>query len=528
MCITLPNSNPTTFHLPGNYVAGNLVAGNLLPEEDEELASFLCSFDEDTPGDFSALYSMNRGSNVRSFTPPRQEPEEVELLSPGSITLASRRVGSMPASGVPAAATQFDVAPASPFAHSVTASSTNSNEDALAPTASSTAFPVQPESRYKRRRRKPQPPGKTATHKERLFVKHNYHDLANEPDEPPIQPTDGSFKKLTPDSFPLKLHRVLAAVEDDGLAHIISWQPHGRAFLIHSNKAFVSVILPKYFPKIGKLTSVQRQLNLYGFERLTKDGPDLGAYYHEAFLRGREELSACRMVRQRVKGTGYKATSNPEDEPDFYRMPFVGGGNTSLAAIPATVSEPRENRPRGALVPPLASILTTSQKVDALRLQEQFQASRRVTNRSSSILSHASGTSQAQGHVNEETTDLFWNMWQTPEEVSGQTPTNWSNHLASVTEQVSASQRMNDYYCGNRMSQPSSGFPMQQRTDTLQRQDYGSTGASPAAHLWNNTAAASYSQVPLERAVVREESYPHHVVGNSRAFADLSSFWQGA
>jgi hypothetical protein len=163
MCITLPNNNPTTFHLPGNYVAVNNASANLLPEEDEELASFLCSFDEDTPGDFSPLYNGNRGSYVRSFTPPRQENSELELLSPGSITLASQAVGSMPAPDVPAAATHFSVPPAA-FGHPATASSTTNSQDAIASSASTVAFPAQPESRYKRRRRKPQPPGQHRPH----------------------------------------------------------------------------------------------------------------------------------------------------------------------------------------------------------------------------------------------------------------------------------------------------------------------------------------------------------------------------
>jgi len=63
----------------------------------------------------------------------------------------------------------------------------------------------------------------------------------------------------------------------------------------------------KYFPKSKKITSIQRQFNIYGFEKLTRDSPDQDAYYHEAFLRGRPELTSRRMVRKRVKGTGHKA-----------------------------------------------------------------------------------------------------------------------------------------------------------------------------------------------------------------------------
>jgi hypothetical protein len=55
----------------------------------------------------------------------------------------------------------------------------------------------------------------------------------------------------------------------------------------------------------------------------TRVGPDAGGYYHELFLRGKHYLTK-RMVRTKIKGTGFKAASNPECEPDFYSMPPVG------------------------------------------------------------------------------------------------------------------------------------------------------------------------------------------------------------
>ena len=77
---------------------------------------------------------------------------------------------------------------------------------------------------------------------------------------------------------------------------------------------------------------VLRQLNLYGFKRLTR-GKDRGGYYHELFLRERKELSIL-MTRTKVKGTGCKAANNPEAEPDFYSMP-----------IPKAMSEERSDVP---------------------------------------------------------------------------------------------------------------------------------------------------------------------------------------
>lgn len=208
-----------------------------------------------------------------------------------------------------------------------------------------------------RRRRAPQRPGKTATQKERLFVQHNYHDLANESDSPESVPSAAgeSFENAAMEAaakcdaissssslstssssshpFPIKLHLLLEESEASGLGHIISWQPHGRAFKIHNPTLFTETIMQNYFPKMRKLPSLQRQFNLYGFERLTRDGPDAGAYYHEAFLRYRPRLSLPRMTRKRVKGTGYKAASNPEAEPNLYAYPFMRNVSPSPSII---------------------------------------------------------------------------------------------------------------------------------------------------------------------------------------------------
>lgn len=175
-----------------------------------------------------------------------------------------------------------------------------------------------------KRRRKPQKPGKTAKMNDRHFVVHNYHDHAMDPDENDVDVHEssdaGRRRGGVSVAFPTKLHSVLEQVEVDGLAHVISWQPHGRCFVIHKPKEFVDHVMPKYFRQT-KLTSFQRQLNLYGFARLTR-GADAGGYYHELFLRGKDFLCK-KMVRTKVKGTRFKAASSPEQEPDFYTMPPV-------------------------------------------------------------------------------------------------------------------------------------------------------------------------------------------------------------
>lgn len=119
-------------------------------------------------------------------------------------------------------------------------SSNTAQHAAAAPSNAPSSSSTQPTAttNTKRRRRCPQRPGKTATHKERLFVKHDYHDLSGEPDVPhncePKKnvPTTTISPAPTPvagplmsESFPAKLHRILEEVEEAGLGHIISWQP---------------------------------------------------------------------------------------------------------------------------------------------------------------------------------------------------------------------------------------------------------------------------------------------------------------
>jgi len=140
-----------------------------------------------------------------------------------------------------------------------------------------------------------------------------YRDYANAPD-----PT-GFVRRKTggvTQPFPEKLMDMLTKIEKEGkFTNVVGWLPHGRAFIVRKPKEFITQVMPTYFRQ-SKLTSFQRQLNLYGFRRLTQ-GPDAGAYYHELFLKNRPEL-CTRMNRQKVKGTGHKQPSDASSEPDFY------------------------------------------------------------------------------------------------------------------------------------------------------------------------------------------------------------------
>jgi hypothetical protein len=98
----------------------------------------------------------------------------------------------------------------------------------------------------------------------------------------------------------------------EGKENVVSWLPDGNAFKVHNVPEFVSNILPSYF-KQTKYKSFQRQLNLWGFERLTS-GPDKGAYYHKEFLRDEPDL--CRnLTRQRARKGGASAPAASGGRP---------------------------------------------------------------------------------------------------------------------------------------------------------------------------------------------------------------------
>jgi hypothetical protein len=83
-------------------------------------------------------------------------------------------------------------------------------------------------------------------------VEHNYHDYANEVEKGEeslgdlhhMEDHTQSSMNHGEHNFPVKLHYMLDELEKDGMEHIVSWQPHGRCFLVHKQQQFVEHVLP--------------------------------------------------------------------------------------------------------------------------------------------------------------------------------------------------------------------------------------------------------------------------------------------
>uniref|UniRef100_A0A7S2EVL2 HSF-type DNA-binding domain-containing protein n=1 Tax=Ditylum brightwellii TaxID=49249 RepID=A0A7S2EVL2_9STRA len=85
--------------------------------------------------------------------------------------------------------------------------------------------------------------------------------------------------------FPQRLYEVLSDKRNEDA---IRWLDHGLGFIINDRKKFASDVLPRCFKKT-KYTSFTRKMNRWNFHRVSR-GPELGAYYHKYFQRGKPHL----------------------------------------------------------------------------------------------------------------------------------------------------------------------------------------------------------------------------------------------
>lgn len=114
----------------------------------------------------------------------------------------------------------------------------------------------------------------------------------------------------TDSNFPAKLHHILSRQD---LSDVITWLPHGRSWRLVDRQAFMNQIMPKYFSH-SNYASFARQVNGWGFKRMSRKGTDYGSYYHQLFLRGMPHIA--KRMRRPLK-IGKKVSLDPSKEPNL-------------------------------------------------------------------------------------------------------------------------------------------------------------------------------------------------------------------
>eukprot|EP00814_Leptocylindrus_danicus_P017465 CAMPEP_0116022310 /NCGR_PEP_ID=MMETSP0321-20121206/10911_1 /TAXON_ID=163516 /ORGANISM="Leptocylindrus danicus var. danicus, Strain B650" /LENGTH=361 /DNA_ID=CAMNT_0003493357 /DNA_START=231 /DNA_END=1316 /DNA_ORIENTATION=- len=144
----------------------------------------------------------------------------------------------------------------------------------------------------------------------------NGHDISISYFSPNATKTE---TERTRGAFPRKLHEMLANPE---YSECITWMPDGKSWRVLDSAKLESQVLSKFF-KHSKYTSFNRQVNLWGFTRITK-GVDSGCYFHRLFVR--HDVGLCtKMLRK-------KETPRRRHPEISARMEHVGTQN--VAALP--------------------------------------------------------------------------------------------------------------------------------------------------------------------------------------------------
>ena len=91
----------------------------------------------------------------------------------------------------------------------------------------------------------------------------------------------------------------------------MTWCENGLAFIVRDLNRFCEEVLPAHFCH-NKWASFIRQLNLYGFRRITQ-GQSSGAYWHKFFQKGEPHLLRG-IKRSRRQGSGAKKKQQQQEQ----------------------------------------------------------------------------------------------------------------------------------------------------------------------------------------------------------------------
>ncbi|CEG46453.1 hsftype dnabinding [Plasmopara halstedii] len=126
----------------------------------------------------------------------------------------------------------------------------------------------------------------------------------------------GLDNRASASAAPVFLQKTYDMIESSPTA-VACWSESGTSFIIKLPREFAKTMLPRYF-KHNNFSSFVRQLNFYGFRKHKKDeivisteedeSKNWWEFYHEKFLRGRQELMA--QIRRKT----YSEPASPDHE----------------------------------------------------------------------------------------------------------------------------------------------------------------------------------------------------------------------
>ncbi|CAN0246588.1 unnamed protein product [Ectocarpus sp. 12 AP-2014] len=160
-------------------------------------------------------------------------------------------------------------------------------------------------------------------------------------------------KRGAPQAFPSKLYEILEGENPD----IVGWTATGRGFEVRDHARLSSEVLGRFF-KQDKFSSFQRQLNLYGFRKITK-GSESGSYQHPHFRRG--ERTTLLTIRRSTKASPARVAvpvspassgTGTGTSPPAAHLNGSGGGNKNNNVSTTNGAASDDKRPRSATPSP--------------------------------------------------------------------------------------------------------------------------------------------------------------------------------
>lgn len=156
---------------------------------------------------------------------------------------------------------------------------------------------------------------------------------------------DPSARKL----FPFRLHQLLSEAEQRGVNDIIAWDTSGTKFIIHKPKELESKILKTFFNQ-SKIASFKRQLNAYGFKRISipeiKESSKAMIYTHESFTR--DDPSSCQRITRR-NYSPFQVDSIPAVQTTSEEINFKSVASADITALHEDTNEKESTRHEAAL-----------------------------------------------------------------------------------------------------------------------------------------------------------------------------------